>query len=149
VNVYAFRTAIAPHLAAQEEGVRIDTDRIVSCFERLVPLADVILVEGAGGWLAPINETETLADVARRLALPVVLVVGMRLGCINHALLSAQSIAACGLPFAGWVANRIDPQMASFEGNLASLVARLPAPLLASIAYQSAPDPNSVAIRLP
>lgn len=149
INVYALRTAVAPHVAAAEEGVHIAIDEIVRRFGRLAAQADVVLVEGAGGWLVPINERETLEDLARSLALPVILVVGMRLGCINHALLTARAIEAAGLDLAGWVANRIDPRMARFEQNLAALEARLPAPLLAALPHLPGADPSDVTIALP
>lgn len=135
VNPYAFAPSIAPHLAARRDGVKIDVDRIAAAYERLAALADRIVVEGAGGVLVPLGPRTDMLDIPARLGLPVLLVVGMRLGCLNHALLSALAISARGLAFAGWVANRIDPAMADAEGNLAALRERLPAPLVADFAW--------------
>lgn len=149
MNVYSFNAPIAPHIAAEEEGVDIDLDEILHRFHRLGELADVVLVEGAGGWLVPLDDQVTLADLADELGLPVVMVVGMRLGCINHALLTARSIEDSGLKLAGWVANRIDPAMARFEENLASLGARIDAPLLGVIPHQATPDPSRISLKLP
>ena len=145
VNPYLYAPAIAPHIAALEAGRPIDLERIAQSFAALRPLADAIVVEGVGGFCVPLGPQVDAADLAQRLALPVILVVGMRLGCINHALLSAQAIAARGLTLAGWVANRIDPQMARFDENLASLEARLAAPLLGVIPANSSP---AIAARL-
>ena len=109
--------------------------------------ADVVLVEGAGGLLVPLDETRDFADLARHLDLPVILVVGMRLGCINHALLTCEAIATRGLHFAGWVANRVEPYMARFDENLATLEARIRAPLLGVVPHGDPAEP--VALRLP
>lgn len=149
VNPYLYAPAIAPHIAAVEAGRPIDLERIAQSFAALRPLADAIVVEGVGGFCVPLGPQVDAADLAQRLALPVILVVGMRLGCINHALLSAQAIAARGLTLAGWVANRIDPQMARFDENLASLEARLAAPLLGVIPANSSPAIAARLLRLP
>ena len=149
VNPYLFAPAIAPHIAALEADRPIDLERIAQSFAALRPLADAIVVEGVGGFCVPLGPQVDAADLAQRLALPVILVVGMRLGCINHALLSAQAIAARGLTLAGWVANRIDPQMARFDENLASLEARLTAPLLGVIPANSSPAIAARLLRLP
>ena len=149
VNPYLYAPAIAPHIAALEAGRPIDLERIAQSFAALRPLADAIVVEGVGGFCVPLGPQVDAADLAQRLALPVILVVGMRLGCINHALLSAQAIAARGLTLAGWVANRIDPQMARFDENLASLEARLAAPLLGVIPANSSPAIAARLLRLP
>ena len=133
VNPYAFEPPIAPHIAAQQAGVNIDLDHIGECYAQLARQADVVVVEGAGGFLVPINATQTLADLALRLQLPLILVVGMRLGCINHALLTCEAIQQRGLALAGWVANRIDPDMPVFNANLATLSQKIPAPLLGVI----------------
>ena len=138
LNVYLFEPPIAPHVAAAEVGVTIDLDRIVERLGRLAQQADYVVVEGAGGWLVPISRTQTFADLAARLGLPVVLVVGMRLGCINHALLTAAAITASGLPLAGWVANRIDPQFARATENLDTLTVRLGGAPLAIVDFQPA-----------
>jgi dethiobiotin synthetase len=136
VNPYAFGPAIAPHIAAQQAGVRIELDTIAAAYARLAAAADVVVVEGAGGWCVPLNEREDLADLAQRLGLPVVLVVGLRLGCLNHALLTAESIAHRKLPWAGWVGNAIDPEMAFQSDNVTALQARLPGPCLGIHSYQ-------------
>jgi dethiobiotin synthetase len=107
VNPYAFEPAIAPHIAAQQRGIVIDASVIERQFYNIQQQVDSVVVEGAGGWLVPIDTTLTMADVAIRLGLPVVLVVGIRLGCINHALLTVDAIKRSGLPFYGWVANHI------------------------------------------
>ena len=133
INPYAFAPSIAPHIAAQQAGQRIEIPHVVECFERLARDADMVIVEGAGGFLVPLNETETLADLAVCMHLPVILVVGMRLGCLNHALLTVEAIRSRGLKLAGWVANRIDPRMDCLEDNLATLSGRIPAPLLGAI----------------
>jgi dethiobiotin synthetase len=132
---YLFEPPIAPHIAAGEAGNRIDLAVIEAAFKQLQALADVIVVEGVGGLRVPLNERDDTAGMARRLGLPVILVVGLRLGCLNHALLSEQAIAAEGLQLAGWVANRLDPAMARAEENVAALSERLRAPLLADVPY--------------
>lgn len=130
VNPYAFELPIAPHIAAERAGVRIDLAVIAAAYSRLAAAADVVVVEGAGGWRVPLNDREDMADLARVLDLPIVLVVGLRLGCLNHALLTAESIAQRHLPWAGWVGNHIDPAMAQQAANLDALRARLPGPCL-------------------
>ncbi|OGU52813.1 MAG: dethiobiotin synthase [Hydrogenophilales bacterium RIFOXYA1_FULL_63_33] len=130
VNPYAFAEPIAPHIAAELAGVRIELDVIAAAYSRLAAVADVVVVEGAGGWRVPLNEHEDMADLARRLGLPVVLVVGLRLGCLNHALLTAESIALRRVPWAGWVGNHIEPTMQLAAENLAALWTRLPGPCL-------------------
>jgi len=148
VNPYAFEPAIAPHLAAAEAGVRIDLEGLAAGCEALLAQVDRVVVEGAGGWRVPLNDTETIADLARRLRLPVVLVVGLRLGCLNHALLTAAAILADGLPFGGWVANAIDPGFARAAENLASLQERLPGPFLGAIPALSRADIREAAAAL-
>ena len=130
VNPYAFDQPVAPHIAAAQAGVRIELAVITAAYSRLAAAADVVVVEGAGGWRVPLNEAKDMADLAQALGLPVVLVVGLRLGCINHALLTAESIARRQVPWAGWVGNHIDPAMACQAENLAALRARLPGPCL-------------------
>ena len=140
---------LSPHIAAERAGVRIDIAELVRRFHALALRADAVVVEGAGGFHVPLSDTETGADLARALALPVVLVVGLRLGCLNHAMLTAEAIRARGLTLAGWVANRIDPAMQAQEDNIAWLQRRLGAPLQADIAHQSAPDWRAIDIHLP
>ncbi|TJZ78821.1 dethiobiotin synthase [Chitiniphilus eburneus] len=143
-NPYRFLPAISPHLAAREAGVGIDLDHLVACARQLGEMSDVLLVEGAGGWYAPLGEDSAMADLAMALGAPVLLVVGMRLGCLNHARLSAEAIARSGLPLAGWLANRIDPAMASYADNLATLECVLGTPPLAEIAHSSAAERGSL-----
>jgi dethiobiotin synthetase len=140
---------LSPHLAAQHAGVQISIEAIVRCQRELAQRSDAMVVEGAGGFHVPLSGTETGADLAQVLALPLVLVVGLRLGCLNHALLTAEAIRARGLTLAGWVANRIDPTMGAQEENIIFLRERLHAPLLADVAYSSTPDPQHIAITLP
>ena len=149
VNPYCFEAPVAPHLAAQEAGVRIEIAPIRKAFDALRASADAIVVEGVGGFLVPLNDGEDAADLAVALALPVVLVVGMRLGCLNHALLTQQAVVARSLRLCGWIANSIDPHMARFEENVQALRERLAAPLLGVVPHRCAPDPASFELRLP
>ncbi|SMF34903.1 dethiobiotin synthase [Pseudogulbenkiania subflava] len=136
MNPYRFLPPISPHIAARQAGVDISLERIREHYQRLAAMADVVLVEGAGGWFAPLTERLFMRDLAQALQLPVILVVGMRLGCINHALLTVQAIEAAGLPLAGWVANRVVPEQAAYAENLATLQAHIAAPLLLEIPYE-------------
>ena len=138
-NPFAFAPAIAPHLAAAQTGVAIDLTVVAAAYARLASRCDVVVIEGAGGVLVPVDATHDMLDIAARLHLPVMLVVGIRLGCLNHALLSAAAIRSRGLHFAGWVANCIDPQMDAVEANVEGLAARLPAPRLATIPWGALP----------
>lgn len=126
---------LSPHIAAARAGVQIDIHTIVQAYAALSAQADAVVVEGAGGFHVPLSDTTTGADLAVALGLPVVLVVGLRLGCLNHALLTAEAIAARGLTLAGWVANRVDPDMLAPDDNIAWLRQRLGAPLLADIPW--------------
>ena len=135
MNRYAFSQPVAPHLAAAMQHDTIDIGVIVDDLHRLEGLADVIVLEGAGGWEVPISDSETMADIARACELPVILVVGIRLGCLNHALLSSRAIADTGLPFAGWIANLIDLDARAVDENIATLQKRIPAPLLGIIPH--------------
>jgi len=143
VNPYSFALAIAPHLAAERSGVAIDLGTIAAAYDRLSARADVVIVEGAGGVLVPLGATADMLDVAAQLHLGVVLVVGIRLGCLNHALLSAQAVSARGIVLAGWIANRIDPAMDAADDNVAALAARLPAPLVADIGWCTGTEPGT------
>ncbi len=144
VNPYLFDEAVAPHLVAAEQGVRIDPGRVVSCFESVAAGADVVVVEGAGGWLVPTGPDATMADLAAALHARVVLVVGLRLGCLNHASLTAASIRSHGLELVGWVANRLDPDMPRADGNIATLDARLDAPRIATLDWRPGADPSTL-----
>ena len=135
---YLLQEPVAPHIAAQRAQVSIELPHLQACFAALQALSDSVVVEGAGGWLVPLTRTQTMADFAQTLDVPIVLVVGLRLGCINHALLTAEAIRARGLRLAGWVANTIDPEMPELEANVQALQERLPAPLLAHIPCWSA-----------
>ena len=133
VNPYAFEAPVAPHIAAHSDGTEIEMAVIESAFEQLQATADRVVVEGVGGWMVPINASQTMADVAKTLGLPVVLVVAVRLGCLNHALLTAEAIRRSGLPLCGWVANRLDSECLQLEENIAALKERLDAPLLVDL----------------
>lgn len=149
VNPYCFTQAVAPHLAAKFSGVRINLERILESYRELATLTDVVIVEGAGGFCVPLNECEDGSDLARLLKLPVILVVGMRLGCLNHALLTKRAITASGLKLAGWVANAIDKDVKMLHENIAALQERLDAPLLGVIPhYRDKPDVADVAAHL-
>jgi dethiobiotin synthetase len=145
INPYCFVPPVAPHIAARRSGVRIDLNRILTSFRELASQADVVIVEGAGGFLIPLNEKQDGADLARELALPVILVVGMRLGCLNHALLTQRVIDECGLICAGWIANTLDGEMPALNENIETLQQRIAAPLLGVIPYQNRVDAKSVA----
>lgn len=135
VNPYCFAQAIAPHIAAADAGVTIGPAPVLAAVQALGELAEVVVVEGVGGLLVPLAEGFDAADLAGALAMPLILVVGMRLGCLNHALLTVEAIRARGLPLAGWIANRVDPAMLRFDENLAALKAGIDAPLLGVTPY--------------
>ncbi|WP_461480890.1 dethiobiotin synthase [Porticoccus sp.] len=146
VNPVALQAAIAPHIAAAQENRRLSADRLAG-FGRgtmMHPL-DLLLIEGAGGWRVPLNERETFADLVKILQLPVLLVVGMELGCINHALLSAEAIRRDGLVLAGWVANRVVPEMSCYQENLHSLQLRLGCPMMGELPYLAEPGVEQAA----
>jgi dethiobiotin synthetase len=147
---YAFDDAIAPHLAAQSAGAVIELDRIVECYRTLSEGADRVVVEGAGGALAPIGHRLDMLDIAAALGLSVCLVVGVRLGCLNHALLTCMAIQSRGLRLGGWVANCIDPVMERRDDNIETLERRLPAPRVARIefGYADAPQWSAESVRL-
>lgn len=142
VNPAALPAGIAPHLAAEEAGLTLSVDHLHAAYRRLAARADCVVVEGAGGWKVPLNERETLSDLAACIGLPVILVVGMRLGCLNHALLTADAIARSGLHLAGWVANCIEPAMPSLASNIATLEQRLAAPLIATFPHLPSAKPE-------
>jgi dethiobiotin synthetase len=135
INPYCFNWPVSPHIAAERAGIVIDLERIVSAYGRLAEHCDVVVVEGTGGWLAPIGPGMTMADVACRLQLPVVLVVGLRLGCLNHALLTAQAVESAGASLIGWIGSVIDPAMPALSENLQTLNQRLPAARWALLPY--------------
>lgn len=150
-NPCALDLPIAPHLAAQASGVSLELAPLVDSVARVLHLADLVVVEGVGGWLVPISQNATMGDLVAALDLPVVLVVGLRLGCLNHALLTAQSVLAHGCRLCGWLANILDPAMPAMQGNIETLRTRLPAPLLGHLPYAPARTPKELAayLRLP
>jgi dethiobiotin synthetase len=136
VNPYCFEAAVAPHIAAHEAGVDINLDHIAACARALLEHCDWLVVEGVGGWRAPLGTQLTVADMATRLNLPVILVVGVRLGCLNHALLTLESIHRSGLPLAGWVGSQIEPEMAKIDENIAALSAMIGQPPLCMLPWK-------------
>lgn len=135
VNPYCFAPPVSPHIAAGEAGVRPDLTHIARLAAVHLSENDWLVVEGAGGWLAPITDELSVSDLALAIGLPVVVVVGMRLGCLNHAQLTIREIGRSGLPFAGWVANQVDPTMARVDENVSMLTKRLGGPPLARFAF--------------
>ena len=145
VAPYLMRTPAAPHIVAQQEKVSISAAHILACYTQLTQQAEAVIVEGVGGFCVPLTADMTTADLAQKLALPVIMVVGMRLGCINHALLTAQAIAAQGLNLVGWVANTIDDDMLYLNDNLIAISDRLSAPLLGCIPRLQKPSAHAAA----
>jgi dethiobiotin synthetase len=150
VNPYVFEPSVAPHLAAESEGIDISLGRIRDQFCKLGDQADYVVVEGIGGWMVPLGPDTSTADLAVQLQLPVILVVGLRLGCLNHALLTAESIQKAGLRLVGWVANQIDPRFERQQDNVDTLKLRLSAPCLGQIPCIENPrqKPEGIAARL-
>ncbi len=140
MNPYAFVPPLAPHIAAAQANIEIDLTVIRQAYVELSKNADVVIVEGVGGFLVPLNDQQGGADLAKILGLPVILVVGMRLGCLNHALLTVQTIQAVGLHLAGWVANCIDPNMMALEENIHALQQRLSCSLLGVLPFDEQMD---------
>jgi dethiobiotin synthetase len=148
VNPYALPAPLAPEIAAREAGIAVELAPMLAAHARLAAQADAVVVEGVGGWAAPMAPALMQADLVRALDLPVVLVVGLRLGCLNHAILSARAIAADGCRLAGWIGSGVDPAMLRIDENRALLAARLPAPCLGWLPWQAGPDPAALAGRL-
>ena len=142
---FMLRAAAAPHIAASLEGVRIEAVPIIAAYAEILAASDAIVVEGVGGFRVPFNDEFDSADLATQLNLPVILVVGMRLGCISHALLTVEAIVARGLVLAGWVANTADPEMRFFDENIEALAARIPAPLLGVVPRLETPTAAAAA----
>ena len=138
LNPYCLPAPASPHLAAREVGVTIELPRILAAFASLSAAADYVIVEGAGGWLAPLNDHQFIADLATALGLPVLLVVGLRLGCLNHALLTVAAIRQRGLIVGGWIANHIDPDFSRVPDNLATLARHIGMPPIATVAHDPA-----------
>lgn len=148
INPFALEHPLAPELAARDAGIAVTLPPILNAHARLSAQADALVVEGVGGWAAPLSATLMQADLVRALQLPVVLVVGLRLGCLNHALLSARAIAADGLTLAGWIGSHIDPTMARVEDNIAMLRERLVAPCWGVLPHVPGGDPAALAAHL-
>lgn len=136
VNPYCFAPAIAPHLAARAAGRSIELSRIIDAHDALTAQADWVIVEGVGGWKVPLGKQSTTVDLAAALGWPILLVVGLRLGCLNHALLTAEAIASSGLPFAGWVANYVDPHCSEADALAEDLDHRLSVPRRDTLLWQ-------------
>lgn len=145
VNPYAFEPPIAPHVAAKWVGERIALPKITTAFAAAQSRVDMLVVEGVGGFCVPLNEHEDTADMAVALGLPVVLVVGVRLGCLSHALLTAEAIRTRGLTLAGWVANHIEPGMLGAAENVLTLRERLGVPLISEVSFSAFADFRVVA----
>ena len=148
INPFALEHPLAPELAARDAGVEVALPVILAAHARLAEHADALVIEGVGGWAAPLSASLMQADLVRALRLPVLLVVGLRLGCLNHALLSARAIAADGARLAGWIASHVDPAMERVDDNLAMLRERLPAPCWGVLPHAEHLDPALLASRL-
>ena len=148
INPFALEHPLAPELAARDAGIDVTLPAILAAHARLAERADALIIEGVGGWAAPLSASLMQADLVRTLRIPVLLVVGLRLGCLNHALLSARAIAADGAHLAGWIASHVDPAMERVDDNLAMLRERLPAPCWGVLPHAEHPDPMQLAARL-
>lgn len=148
INPFALPAPLAPEIAAREAGIAVSLPPILEAHARLKAQADAVVVEGVGGWMAPLAGDLMQADLVRALDLPVVLVVGLRLGCLNHAYLSARAIEADGCRLAGWIGTGVDPGMLRIDENRALLAGRLPAPCLGWLPWQASPDPELLSGRL-
>lgn len=146
INPYAFEMPVSPHLAAKENSVQPDV--IVQAFDNLKDKADIVLVEGAGGWLAPVNNEYDIADLAKRLQLPVIMVVAIRLGCINHARITYLAIQASGVKCAGWIAMCVVPEMPKQDENIKTISKKISAPLLGVLPYMREVDFEHLATNL-
>ena len=151
INPFALEHPLAPELAARDAGIEVSLLPILAAHARVADRADGLIIEGVGGWAAPLSASLMQAELVRTLRLPVLLVVGLRLGCLNHALLSARAIAADGAHLAGWIASHVDPHMARVDDNLAMLRERLPAPCWGVLPHAPDPDPAVMAryLRIP
>jgi len=148
INPYCFPHPIAPHLSARHAGSRIDFSRIFASYDELAGQSDEVIVEGVGGFCVPLNEKQDSVDLVKQLDIPVILVVGMRLGCLNHALLTMRAIADAQIECAGWIANVLDADMLAMQENIDTLRERIQVPLLGVIPYQSQPDAREAAKHL-
>ncbi len=148
INPFAFELPIAPHLAASNVGQSINFDQILDCYKQLSEKADIVIVEGVGGWRVPLSEDGDVSDLAFALNLPVILVVGMKLGCINHALLSADSIKSKGMQLAGWVANVMSPDMLELDSNIATLTREIDTPCIGVVPHMQDVTIETLAAKL-
>jgi dethiobiotin synthetase len=148
VNPYAFEQAIAPHIAADLAGVVIDIGKIADEFSTLKKNSDSVVVEGVGGWCVPLGDNVMLSDLVNRLGLPVILVVGLRLGCINHALTTVRAVEVGGAKLRGWIASQLDPDYVCLEETMTTLKTRISAPLLGSLPYMESFDAEIAASQL-
>ena len=145
INPYCFPDPVSPHIAARQAGVTVDLAHIVQVAQHLAAQADLLVVEGAGGWLAPLTETQTVADLAQALGFPVLLVVGLRLGCLNHAQLSTQAIQQAGVSLVGWMGTQLDPEMPYLADNIETLQNRLPSLFRGTVPYGQTEQTDYVA----
>lgn len=148
VNPYAFKPPIAPHIAAAQAGTEININCIADAYEALAQQNDIVIVEGIGGWRVPLNDHQSIADLVRVVNLPVIVVVGLRLGCINHALLTTESIISVGLNLAGWVANQPISSYSNPDETIHILAESIPAPLLGILPNLNAFDVEALAIQI-
>ncbi len=146
INPYAYEAPVSPHIAGADNPVALH--KIVANFDTLKKKADILLVEGAGGWMSPINATEDIADLAKALALPVIIVVAIRLGCINHARLTCQAIRSSGVPCAGWIAMCTEPGLLSQGENIQTIATSLDSPLLGVLPYCAQADFDAFSLNL-
>jgi len=148
INTFAYEPPIAPHLAAAQAGETIDLNLIAAHYTALSAQADSVIVEGVGGWRVPLNDTQAVSDLAVMLGLPVVLVVGLKLGCINHAVLSVESILSSGANLVGWVGNVVERDMLVLEENVGTLKGMIAAPCLGVVPYCDKPSAEGIAAYL-
>ena len=146
INPIALEPAIAPHIALQQVNQTVTIEQLAAHCRTVMAIgAECVVIEGAGGWRVPLNDKETLADLPKIIKLPTILVVGMRLGCLNHALLTAEAIRQDGVELIGWIANQIDPEMHAYRENIASLRQRLPVPCIGEVPFISEKASSAVA----
>ena len=148
INPYAFEPPVAPHIAACEAKVLIDLEKIKACYKQISDSVDVMVVEGVGGWKVPLGDKQSLPDLVSALELPVVMVVGLKLGCINHAILTSEAIKKDGLQLKGWVANEVEPDYFTSVATVNFLRSNISAPLLGHIPFEKTPDPGKIATGL-
>ncbi|MCZ6526712.1 MAG: dethiobiotin synthase [Gammaproteobacteria bacterium] len=145
INPYSFRAAVAPNIAARQSGVELDVAKIHTAFKSLQDLSEAVIVEGIGGWRVPLADGIQTFDLVRQLRLPVIMVVGLRLGCINHAILTAESMLADGVELLGWVANHLSPDLSAVDETIDSISSSVTAPLLGQMPHLPAHDANEIA----